>query len=90
MVRDRVRELAEALGVAVPAGAVLSVPMSSPGAAVAAQQTAAERGLYIGCFRPPSVPDGISRLRITANAAIPAHAWARAVATLVDLVEEHR
>jgi 8-amino-7-oxononanoate synthase len=90
VVRDRVRELAEALGVAAPAGAVLSVPMSSPGAAVAAQQTAAERGLHIGCFRPPSVPDGISRLRITANAAIPAHAWARAVATLADLVEEHR
>jgi 8-amino-7-oxononanoate synthase len=25
-------------------------------------------GLAVGCFRPPSVPDGISRLRLTARA----------------------
>ncbi|MEB3962365.1 8-amino-7-oxononanoate synthase, partial [Streptomyces kunmingensis] len=25
-------------------------------------------GLSVGCFRPPSVPDGISRLRLTARA----------------------
>ena len=25
-------------------------------------------GVRVGCFRPPSVPDGISRLRLTAHA----------------------
>jgi 8-amino-7-oxononanoate synthase len=30
--------------------------------------TAAGHGLRIGCFRPPSTPDGISRLRLTAHA----------------------
>ncbi len=29
---------------------------------------AAACGLRIGCFRPPSTPDGVSRLRLTAHA----------------------
>lgn len=60
--------LADACGVEPPAGAVLSVPMPGPREAVAAVEAAAERGLRIGCFRPPSTPDGISRLRLTAHA----------------------
>jgi 8-amino-7-oxononanoate synthase len=69
---DRVRRnaarLAGAVGVGQPAGAVLSVPMPGPGEALAAVAAAAEGGLRIGCFRPPSTPDGISRLRLTAHA----------------------
>jgi 8-amino-7-oxononanoate synthase len=60
--------LADAVGVAAPAGAVLSVPMPGPHEALAAVATAAEHGIRIGCFRPPSTPDGISRLRLTAHA----------------------
>ncbi|KRB77199.1 8-amino-7-oxononanoate synthase [Nocardioides sp. Root190] len=89
-VRSRVADLADALGVVAPAGAVLSVSMSSPQAAVAAQAAALEAGLRVGCFRPPSVPDGISRLRITATAGVPDHDWAHAVRTLVALVKEHQ
>jgi 8-amino-7-oxononanoate synthase len=89
-VRTRVAALADALGVAAPAGAVLSVPMSSPRAAVAAQAAALEAGLRVGCFRPPSVPDGISRLRITVGAGVAEHDWARAVAVLAELVKEHQ
>lgn len=89
-VRTRVAALADALGVVAPAGAVLSVPMSSPQAAVAAQAAALESGLRVGCFRPPSVPDGISRLRITVTAGVPADAWQDAVAILVALVKEHQ
>ena len=51
-----------------PAGAVLSVPMPGPREALAAVAAAAEHGLRIGCFRPPSTPDGVSRLRLTAHA----------------------
>lgn len=69
---DRVRGhaaiLADAAGVGAPAGAVLSVPMPGPREALAAVATAAGHGLRIGCFRPPSTPDGISRLRLTAHA----------------------
>lgn len=60
--------LADVCGVERPAGAVLAVPMPSPQAAVAAVEKAAGHGVRIGCFRPPSTPDGISRLRLTAHA----------------------
>src|SRR5215470_6660193 len=69
---DKVRRnaaiLADAAGVGAPAGAVLSVPMPGPREALAAVAAAAGHGLRIGCFRPPSTPDGISRLRLTAHA----------------------
>jgi 8-amino-7-oxononanoate synthase len=69
---SRVREvaaiLAESCGVPAPDGAVLAVPMPGPREAVAAVATAAGHGVRIGCFRPPSTPDGISRLRLTAHA----------------------
>ncbi len=62
--------LAAACGVPPVAGAVLSVPMPGPREAVAAAAACAERGVRVGSFRPPSVPDGISRLRLTATAAL--------------------
>jgi 8-amino-7-oxononanoate synthase len=42
--------------------------MSGPNEALAGVAAAAEHGVRIGCFRPPSTPDGISRLRLTAHA----------------------
>ena len=63
-------ELALALGLeaTAPSGAVTSIIMGAPEAAVAARDFCLERGLHVGCFRPPSVPDGRSRLRVTARA----------------------
>jgi 8-amino-7-oxononanoate synthase len=85
----RVVDLAATLGVEPPAGAVLSVPMPSPQVALAAQAAAAEQGVRVGCFRPPSVPDGISRLRITVNAGVGDDDWARATEVLAAVVLEH-
>lgn len=67
-VRANAAILAGSCGIDAPAGAVLSVPMPGPREALASVATAAEHGLRIGCFRPPSTPDGISRLRLTAHA----------------------
>jgi 8-amino-7-oxononanoate synthase len=52
------------------AGAVQSVALPSAEAALAATRAARAAGVRIGCFRPPSVPDGISRLRLTARATL--------------------
>jgi 8-amino-7-oxononanoate synthase len=42
--------------------------MASPDTAVAAALELRSAGVLVGCFRPPSVPDGVSRLRVTARA----------------------
>lgn len=88
-VRRRVTSLATLLDVSVPAGAVLSVPMPSPLVALQAQAECQDLGVRVGCFRPPSVPDGISRLRITTNAGVPEDDWQRTVEVLAKVVEAH-
>jgi len=78
--------LADACRVEEPAGAVLAVPMPGPLEAVAAVEKAAGSDVRIGCFRPPSTPDGISRLRLTAHAQLDDSDVARAVGVLQDLL----
>ncbi|MGW3121068.1 8-amino-7-oxononanoate synthase [Streptomyces sp. NPDC001107] len=51
-----------------PDAAVVSVRAPSPEGAVQWAADCRTAGLAVGCFRPPSVPDGISRLRLTARA----------------------
>ena len=88
LVHARIAALARALDVEVPAGAVLSVPMPSPRAALAAQAAAREEGVLVGCFRPPSVPDGVSRLRVTATAGLGDADWARAAGVVGQVAKE--
>ena len=51
-----------------PDACVVSVRAPSAEDAVRWAQDCRTAGIQIGCFRPPSVPDGISRLRLTARA----------------------
>ncbi|HET8682323.1 MAG TPA: 8-amino-7-oxononanoate synthase, partial [Micromonosporaceae bacterium] len=63
---------AAGLSVPDPAGGVLSVRAPGPDQAVAWAAACRDRGVVVGCFRPPSTPDGQSRLRLTVNIGIPA------------------
>ncbi|WP_439029163.1 8-amino-7-oxononanoate synthase [Gordonia terrae] len=66
--RDNTRHLARACGAEEPAAAVISIIVGDPQRAVAAAAACRARGVLVGCFRPPSVPPGTSRLRITVRA----------------------
>lgn len=60
--------LAAAGGVPAPPSAIVAVVLGDPEVAVAAARRCRERGVQVGCFRPPSVPEGTSRLRLTSRA----------------------
>ncbi|MFJ2744573.1 8-amino-7-oxononanoate synthase [Streptomyces sp. NPDC087440] len=68
---------------AVPDAAVVSVQAPSAEAALRWAADCRREGLGVGCFRPPSVPDGISRLRLTARADLDEAQLAGAVDTIV-------
>lgn len=69
------------------AGSVVSVRMPSPAAAVEAADVLRERGVLVGCFRPPSVPDRIARLRLTCHADTDPDRLELALAQVCDVVE---
>ncbi|WP_329070728.1 8-amino-7-oxononanoate synthase [Streptomyces sp. NBC_01429] len=66
-----------------PDAAVVSVRAPSPEAAVRWAADCRTAGLAVGCFRPPSVPDGVSRIRLTARADLTAAQIDTAVRTVV-------
>ncbi|WP_120521548.1 8-amino-7-oxononanoate synthase [Arthrobacter celericrescens] len=88
-VRDNAARLAAALRQeTAQAGPVLSIPLPDAGIALRASRAAREMGIRVGCFRPPSVPDGVSRLRLTARATLAPDEIDYACATLRGILEE--
>lgn len=49
---------------------MVSVILGEPESAVAAAAACLDAGVKVGCFRPPTVPAGTSRLRLTARASL--------------------
>ncbi|PCG85790.1 8-amino-7-oxononanoate synthase, partial [Streptomyces sp. WZ.A104] len=76
------RLTAAGLTAARPDAAVVSVRAPSADAAVRWAADCRTAGIAVGCFRPPSVPDGISRLRLTARADLTEEQITSAVATI--------
>ncbi len=69
-------------------GAVRSIAMPDAATALSCAQAARAAGIQIGCFRPPSVPDGVSRLRLTARATLHDHEISRACEVIGTIVED--
>lgn len=70
-VMTRAHELATMCDVPeTPESAVVSVILGDPDVAVATATACLDAGVRVGCFRPPTVPAGTSRLRLTARAAL--------------------
>ena len=78
--------LAAACGVPPAVGPVVSIPMPGPRETVRAAELCLAAGVRVGSFRPPSVPDGISRLRLTAHAGLSDADLDRACAVIVDAI----
>jgi 8-amino-7-oxononanoate synthase len=75
---------AAGFSVSPPAAGVLSVLAPGPEAALAWAADCRDRGVAVGCFRPPSTPDGSSRLRLTLNAGVSDEDFARALDVIVE------
>jgi 8-amino-7-oxononanoate synthase len=79
-VADRI---ATAAGIDRAPGAVQSIPIGSADEALGAAQSLQDMGILVGCFRPPTVPDGVSRLRLTARADVDPDQATRAAALAI-------
>jgi len=73
-----------------PESAVVSVILGEPEVALAAAVACLDRGVRVGCFRPPTVTAGTSRLRLTARASLSDDEMALARAVLTDVLARRR
>ncbi|MGW2663377.1 8-amino-7-oxononanoate synthase [Nocardia tengchongensis] len=89
-VLDRAGDLARIAGVGHPDSAVVSVVLGEAQVAYDAAQACRARGLSVGCFRPPSVPEGTSRLRLTARADLTEAELATIATVLGEVLAEAR
>lgn len=88
---ERVTSALRSLGLQAEASsAVFSVVLGSPDAAVAAARRLREQGLLVKPIRPPTVPEGTSRLRLSLSATHTAGEVERLVEGLASLPELRR
>jgi 8-amino-7-oxononanoate synthase len=66
------RTLAQICDVPGGGSAVVPVILGDPQVALTAATACLDAGVRVGCFRPPTVPAGTSRLRLTARASLTA------------------
>ncbi|NJC83626.1 8-amino-7-oxononanoate synthase [Planosporangium mesophilum] len=76
---------AAGLEVPAPSGGVLAVTAPDAERALGWAQACRDRGVAVGCFRPPSTPDGRSRLRLTINVGVGRTDFERAVDVIIQV-----
>jgi 7-keto-8-aminopelargonate synthetase-like enzyme len=80
------RTLRSALGVEVSDMPIVPLVYGEPEAALARSRQALEQGIFAQAIRPPTVPEGTSRLRLVATAAHDPRDLARAGRALYENV----
>ncbi|HWC36799.1 MAG TPA: 8-amino-7-oxononanoate synthase [Mycobacteriales bacterium] len=83
-------EIATALDVPTPAGAVVSLVLGNPALTVTVADACRDAGVVVGCFRPPSVPPDGSRLRLTARASLTDVEVKEATSVVLEAIERLR
>jgi 8-amino-7-oxononanoate synthase len=87
---ENARVLREALGVEPDTMPIVPLVVGEPDDAMAACADALEEGVFVQAIRPPTVPDGTSRLRAVATAAHDPVELRHAGATLHEKVMSYR
>lgn len=72
----------------VPEGGIVSVRAPGPDEAVSWAARCGESGVRVACVRPPAVPDGVSRIRLTAHADLSESDVERAVQLITEAAPE--
>jgi 8-amino-7-oxononanoate synthase len=67
--QDRIRQLRTALQLSGDGGPIVPLILGPDRAALEASARLRERGLFVQAIRPPTVPEGTARLRVTLSAA---------------------
>ena len=86
---ELVDRVAGSIGVADHPSPILPLVLGSEADAVAASAVLADQGLWVPAIRPPTVPPGTSRLRITLSATHTDEQVGRLVDGLAPLVSHH-
>jgi len=82
---ERFRALAEGLPLLASDTAIQPLMMGSDARALAAAEALQDAGLFVPAIRPPTVPEGMARLRITLSAAHSAEQISRLATALRQL-----
>ncbi|MGH3692445.1 MAG: 8-amino-7-oxononanoate synthase [Pseudonocardiaceae bacterium] len=85
-VLDAAAAIAVAAGAPRPESGVISIILGAPQRALDAAAECLRHGVRVGCLRPPSVPAGTSRLRLTAHAALTEEDLKRAARVLTAVL----
>ena len=80
------QRIASALGLAKAQSAIVPLIIGESDAALAASQALADEGIWVQAIRPPTVPQGAARLRITTSSA---HEDVH-ISRLIDALKSHR
>jgi 8-amino-7-oxononanoate synthase len=85
-VLDTAATIAGAAGAQRPESGIIPIILGTPQRALDAAAECLRHGVRVGCLRPPSVPSGTSRLRLTAHASLSAEDLMQAVRVLTAVL----